>query len=365
MSREEASMTAKQDAMGKFKDKLEASGAMTTSTGVQQQTAPAGPPGLGQVAGHFESNNRADTVSSGKGDLGGKSYGTYQLAGRGGAKGNEVSKFLEKSGYGKQFEGLQVGTPEFDAKWKEIAKNDPKFAEAQQSFAKEKYYDPHVKKLQESGIDLSNRGKAVQEAIMSTSNQYGANSSVISQALGGKDLSKMSDTDIVNAIQNRKAAGVQNDFRSSSPEVQASVAKRIERERSMLAKIDSDEKATGGSQYAQTKPAEGPTKTAALSIAPSKGQDIASLSMPPSPSSSFQAAPSRKTGDFIYNTNNELMTAKEENSSSGAPIISNVVNNVSNGGGGGGGISLPGLTPRMESPLNRYQDKASAFMGIT
>ena len=82
-------------------------------------------------------------------------------------------KFLKSSGYASQFEGLQVGTKEFDSKWKELAKSD-EFADAQRKHAVKEHYDPQMKKLQKAGIDLSQHGAGVQEALMSTANQYGA-----------------------------------------------------------------------------------------------------------------------------------------------------------------------------------------------
>lgn len=185
--------------------------------------------GLGKVAAHFESGGNAGTISSGHGDFGGKSYGAFQLS----SKTGDVQKFLEKSGYAKQFQGMSVGSAEFDKKWKELAQ-DKGFGEAQRQHAVSTHYLPQVQKLQKAGIDLSGKGAGVQEAIMSTANQYGANTDVIQKALGGKDISKMSDKDIINSIQDFKAQSISSRFKSSSASVQAGVAKRVEQERAML-----------------------------------------------------------------------------------------------------------------------------------
>jgi hypothetical protein len=189
--------------------------------------------GLGKIAAHFESGGKAGTVSSGHGDFGGKSYGAFQLAGRGGAAGNEVDQFLKSSGYADKFKGMKVGSADFDAKWKEMG-NDKDFAKAQQEHAKKTHYDPQMEKLKKSGVDLSGKGAGVQEAVMSTANQYGANTETIIKALKGKDTAKMDDKEIINAIQNYKAENVKTNFRSSSSAVQAGVAKRIEQERAAL-----------------------------------------------------------------------------------------------------------------------------------
>jgi hypothetical protein len=200
--------------------------------------------GLGKVAAQFESGGKAGTVSSGHGDFGGKSYGAFQLAGRGGAAGNEVEQFLKSSGYADKFKGMKVGSKDFDAKWKELGE-DKDFAKAQQEHAKKTHYDPQMAKLQKSGIDLSGKGLGVQEAVMSTANQYGANTDTIIKALKGKDTTKMSDKDIINAIQDYKAENVKTNFKSSSEAVRAGVSKRIEQERAALLGVEGGPQAAG------------------------------------------------------------------------------------------------------------------------
>jgi hypothetical protein len=132
---------------------------------------------------------------------------------------------------------MKVGSQEFDAKWKEMAKNQ-EFVDAQYSHAKKSHYDPQMSKLSKSGLDLGGRGMGVQEAIMSTANQYGANTDLIIKALKDKDVSKMDDKEIINAIQDYKASTVKTRFRSSSAAVQAGVAKRIEQERMALMGVE-------------------------------------------------------------------------------------------------------------------------------
>ena len=229
--------------------------------------------GLGAVAAHFEAGGKAGTVSTGHGDFGGKSYGAFQLS----SKTGDVEKFLEKSGYAKQFAGMEVGSKEFDAKWKELG-STKEFAQAQATHAKSTHYDPQMQKLSKAGLDMSGRGAGVQEAIMSTANQYGANTDLIMKALKDKDTSKMSDKDIINAIQDYKADTVKTRFKSSSAAVQAGVAKRIEQERSMLLGVEGGPpaKAEGGkpataqpataTKTEETKPSEVKPKTSAQKV---------------------------------------------------------------------------------------------------
>ena len=189
---------------------------------------------LGKTSQFFESGNRgAAAISSGNGDHGGASYGTYQLASAGGAK-STLNKFLASSGYAPQFAGLRPGSPEFNAKWKQIAVSDPAFGTAQHDFIKSTHYDPQMALLGKSGIDLSQRGAAVQDAVWSTSVQFGGQTSLIKSALAGKDLSKMSDAEIVTAIQNYKIAHNSDLFRNSSAATQASTLNRASAERSRL-----------------------------------------------------------------------------------------------------------------------------------
>jgi hypothetical protein len=189
---------------------------------------------LGQTSRSFESGNRgAAAISSGRGDHGGASYGTYQLASAGGAN-STLSKFLNASGYASQFAGLKPGSPEFNAKWRQIAANDPAFGAAQHDFIKSTHFDPQMAMLGKAGIDLSKRGAGVQDAVWSTSVQFGGQTSLIKSALAGKDASKMSDAEIVSAIQNYKIAHNSDLFKSSSSAIQASTLNRAGTERDRL-----------------------------------------------------------------------------------------------------------------------------------
>lgn len=216
---------------------------------------------LGQTSKLFESGKGgAGTVSSGKGDLGGASYGTYQLSSSQGT----LQQFLKSSKYDDQFAGLQPGTPEFNAKWKDVAKADPEFGNAQHDFIKQTHFDPQMAKLAKGGIDLSGRGAAVQDAVWSTSVQFGGKSSLIEKALAGKDVSKLSDADIVSAIQDYKVVNNDKLFASSSAGVRAGTANRAAAEKGQLL---------------------------ALANAPQSAATVATPAMPPMPAPVSYAAP--------------------------------------------------------------------------
>lgn len=193
-----------------------------------------GAEGLGSVSEKFESGGRgAGTVSSGKGDKGGVSYGTYQFASEGGAN-SSVAKFVKSSGYEKDFAGLIPGSKEFSNKWREMAAKDPEFGKKQQEYIGKTHYNPQMAKLSEAGIDISKRGKGVKEAVWSTAVQYGANTDVIQKALKGKNTASMSDAEMISAIQGYKEENVTSHFRSSSPGVQKGVLDRIKKEKEIL-----------------------------------------------------------------------------------------------------------------------------------
>lgn len=198
---------------------------------------------LGKTSERYESGGKgAGTVSTGAGDFGGASYGTYQLA----SKTGTLDKFLKSTDYGKQFEGLKAGSAEFNAKWKDVAKNDPKFGDAQHDFIKATHYNPAMSGLKAAGIDLSSRGAAVQDALWSTSVQFGAGSAkkgdgaigMFSRALAGRDASKMTEAEIVAAVQDYKAKNNAKLFASSSAAVRAGTLNRAASEKAALLKLN-------------------------------------------------------------------------------------------------------------------------------
>jgi hypothetical protein len=172
---------------------------------------------LGQTSAWYESRGLGPaTISNGKGDHGGASYGEYQLS----SKQKTVDEFLNQSPFQSDFSGLTPATPAFDAKW--VAMSDkPDFVTAQHDFIKAAHYDPLVAGLKDDGLDLTGRGPAVQDALWSTAVQYrGLGRSVFKHGLDAKfgahaDLSDVSDRQLVEAVQDYKIAHVHELFASS------------------------------------------------------------------------------------------------------------------------------------------------------
>jgi len=166
---------------------------------------------LGAVSRSYESGNLgASAISSGKGDKGGKSYGAYQLS----SKSGTLDNFLSGSKFKQAFAGLKVGSKGFDKKWRELSKNK-EFNDEQYQFIKKTHYDKQLNKLKNDGIDLSGRSRAVQEAVWSTAVQFGGNTKLINNALEDKDVKKLSDSDIIKAIQDHKIKNNSTLFKSS------------------------------------------------------------------------------------------------------------------------------------------------------
>ena len=184
----------------------------------------------GWISGMFESGRGgAGTISTGRGDHGGKSYGTHQLSSNTGT----LQRYLAGSPYAAQFAGLAPGSAAFDAKWKALAASDPAFAASQHDFMQRTHVDPLANRLKSAGMDLSGRGQAVQEMLWSTATQFGPGTDVVKRALSGMDLSSASDAAIITAVQDYKAANNATLFRSS-PQLQPSLLNRAVSEKSAL-----------------------------------------------------------------------------------------------------------------------------------
>ena len=106
-------------------------------------------PVLGKLSEKFETGGRGcGIVSSGKGDAGGASYGSYQMTSIPG--GGTVKRFVSQSDFvfRDRFLNLKPGSAEFTAVWKNIAAKQPdEFQEAQHEFIKRTHFDLLVKRF--------------------------------------------------------------------------------------------------------------------------------------------------------------------------------------------------------------------------
>ena len=125
--------------------------------------------GLGSLSAKYESNGNPGTVARTKGDLGGASYGAYQLTTNSG----HAQKFA--SSYGGSLKGLKAGTTAFDNAWKAEAKKNPeKFKQAQHDYVAQTHYQPAANAFKSvTGIDAGKMPLGVQNMIWSIGVQHG------------------------------------------------------------------------------------------------------------------------------------------------------------------------------------------------
>lgn len=193
---------------------------------------------LGELSAKYETGGRGPgTVSTGAGDPGGVSYGSYQMASKMGVP----TRFVTQSGFpwSADFRDLQAGTAPFTACWKRIAAAESEaFQRAQHAFIKKSHYDLLAAKvLNDDGLDVNTRCRALQDVIWSTAVQHGGATPIVHRALANVTLPKTDpgyDEQVICAIYaergRKKADGNLAYFSKSSPSVQKGVANRFKNE---------------------------------------------------------------------------------------------------------------------------------------
>ena len=193
---------------------------------------------LGALSAKYETGGRGPgTVSTGAGDPGAVSYGSYQMA----TKMGTVKRFVTQQGFAwaQDFANLTAGTAQFTAVWKRIAANQTDaFQSAQHAFIKKTHYDLLASKiLTDDDLDVNNRSRALQDVVWSTAVQHGGATPIVHRAcatLTFKQTDPNYDEQLIRAIYaergRKKADGNLAYFSKSSPSVQASVAKRFKNE---------------------------------------------------------------------------------------------------------------------------------------
>ena len=181
--------------------------------------------GLGAISGKYESNGKPGVISSGKGDIGGKSYGAWQIASKTGTLKAYVNFAKDKY---PMLADAPLASNAFDQIWKGIAAKDPQgFLQNQYEFIKKTHYDPVYDYAVSKGLDVSN--KAVCSTLWSQSVQHGLNGNkrIINWAL--KQINGSKDPAVIiralYSARSRYVSGLNMD-----PDTKASVLKRYQNE---------------------------------------------------------------------------------------------------------------------------------------
>ena len=208
---------------------------------------------LGTLSSKYETSGRGPgTVSTGRGDAGGVSYGSYQMTSR--PNGGTVGRFIAEPDFPwrARFAGLTPGADDFSARWRALAAEagDAFFA-AQHAYIQRTHFDPLVRRIAaEDGLLVSARSHAVQDAVWSTAVQHGPNAAIVHSALlalgGGpavEPATRENDRKLIVAIYaergRRDPDGALAHFRRNSQRVQESVAQRfVNEQRDALAMLD-------------------------------------------------------------------------------------------------------------------------------
>ena len=193
---------------------------------------------LGTLSAKYETGGRGPgVVSTGAGDPGGVSYGSYQMA----TKMGVPQKFVKQAGFPwlTDFQNLNAGTADFTACWKRIAANEPDaFQKCQHAYIKQTHYDLLAAKiLSDDGLDVNTRSRALQDVVWSTAVQHGGATSMIHKALANVSCARTDpgfDEQLIRAIYaergRKKPDGNLVYFSKSSPNVQKGVANRFKNE---------------------------------------------------------------------------------------------------------------------------------------
>ena len=191
------------------------------------------PYSLGDLSAKFESGGGYGTISSGRGDRGGVSYGKYQLSSKG-----PLQQFLRETGYESEFSGMRVNSREFKSKWRELSKTR-EFKEAQERYGNEHYLGGILSKHPELG-----RSNTLKQVAFSLSVQHGVGGANSILRKAGVD-SSMSDEEIIDRIYDERGrktkSGKLAHFRSSSFRVNKSIEERFKKERAEALRMSREE----------------------------------------------------------------------------------------------------------------------------
>ena len=197
---------------------------------------------IGDYVKQFESGDAGpNMISSGSGDYGGVSFGTYQFPSYNKTpSGGLLQKFWETY-YAKDYPNVTPGNnAAFKEAWLDAVKKDEKlFHKREWMISKDGDYTTAVNLLKSKfGYDPDKDSRAAQEAIWSTSLQGpGIVPGNYQRAFGSVDSTSMDDAEWVKKFYQAKRDMVPQNFVSSSAAVQRGVYNRYVNEEPIVAKL--------------------------------------------------------------------------------------------------------------------------------
>lgn len=226
---------------------------------------------LGAVSQFFESNGRG--VAAYNKDNKGWAYGKHQINSAVGTMSAFLrSKYAEK--YRPYFDNLAPGSAAFNEKYAQVAAQDPKgFDEAQHNFILATHYQPTADFLKKKfGLDVDTRSRALREMVFSNGvDAPGQARTNYINAFGNRDVTKLTDREIISLVQNYKRDNANWNYSSSSKAVQQGRAQRATDEKAILLNmLDSEEGTKAVAQQAgapEPKKEETETKVKGSEIA--------------------------------------------------------------------------------------------------
>lgn len=190
---------------------------------------------LGALSQRFESNG--DPGAIGYDEVGGTSYGTYQIASRTGTFDNFLTylKEADPSVYGQLAKAGQANTGStagsVPTMWTRIAKEQPeRFAQLQHDFIEHTHYQPAAETiLRQTGVDVAQQPEAVRQVLWSTATGHGPGGAA---KIFGEAIARVGTKDLVKLLQAvydiRKTQ-----YGSSTDSVRKAVQKRYDKESSL------------------------------------------------------------------------------------------------------------------------------------
>lgn len=128
----------------------------------------------------YEAGGDPATVSTGSGDLGGVSYGSYQFSSASGVVDNFVNWLCNYpedcyANYGRVLKNAYpINSSEFISEWKSIGTIDAQgFQRLQDEYAGDMYYNAGYWSLKNHGYDMEKHSEAMKAVLFSRAIQYG------------------------------------------------------------------------------------------------------------------------------------------------------------------------------------------------